>query len=186
MKRVAGREKVGQKPRSRLKSRLYVVWLLLVCVGIVSAMAFMAPAEPAASGGGGAPAVHSNGWFVGGVLLFEPLKGEKFNNWEKLALCLNVVVALGGLAYALTLVNQVMKADKGTKKMQEIAQAVREGANAYLYRQFSVVGVLIVIITVLLFFGARASHNLPEAFWWGGRLPSLSVPPSRPRSVLSA
>ncbi len=52
MKRVAGREKVGQKPRSRLKSRLYVVWLLLVCVGIVSAMAFMAPAEPAASGGG--------------------------------------------------------------------------------------------------------------------------------------
>ncbi len=111
--------------------------------------------------------MHSNGWFVGGVLLFEPLKGEKFNNWEKLALCLNVVVALGGLAYALTLVNQVMKADKGTKKMQEIAQAVREGANAYLYRQFSVVGVLIVIITVLLFFGARASHNLPEAFWWG-------------------
>ena len=101
MKRVAGREKAGQKPHSRLKSRLYVVWLLLVCVGIVSAMAFMAPAEPAASGGGGsAPAVHSNGWFVGGVLLFEPLKGEKFNTWEKLALCLNVVIACCGLVYA--------------------------------------------------------------------------------------
>ena len=111
--------------------------------------------------------MHSNGWFVGGVLLFEPLKGEKFNTWEKLALCLNVVIACGGLAYALTLVGQVMRADKGTKKMQEIAQAVREGANAYLYRQFSVVGVLIVIITILLYFGARASQNLPEAFWWG-------------------
>ncbi|MFZ1932722.1 MAG: sodium/proton-translocating pyrophosphatase [Thermoguttaceae bacterium] len=167
MKRVAGREKAGQKPHSRLKSRLYVVWLLLVCVGIVSAMAFMAPAEPAASGGGGsAPAVHSNGWFVGGVLLFEPLKGEKFNTWEKLALCLNVVIACCGLVYALTLVSQVMKADKGTKKMQEIAQAVREGANAYLYRQFSVVGVLIVIITILLFVGATAS-KLPQAFCYG-------------------
>ncbi len=168
MKRVARRETTGRKPRSRLKSRLYVAWLMLVCVGIVSAVAWMAPQEPATTGGGGgAAAVHSNGWFVGGVLLGEPLRGEKFNTWEKLALCLNVVVACGGLAYALTLVGQVMRADKGTKKMQEIAQAVREGANAYLYRQFSVVGVLIVIITILLFFGAKASHNLPEAFWWG-------------------
>ena len=48
--------------------------------------------------------------------------------------------------------------------MQEIAQAVREGANAYLYRQFRVVGVLIMLITVLLFFAAKAS-GLPEAFW---------------------
>ena len=43
---------------------------------------------------------------------------------------------------------------------------MREGANAYLYRQFRVVGLLIVLITVLLFFAAKAS-DLPEAFWWG-------------------
>ncbi len=92
--------------------------------------------------------------------------GEKFNFYEKFFLCLNVVIALGGLAYALMLVGQVMRAPQGTKKMQEIAQAVREGANAYLYRQFRVVGVLIVLITVLLFFAAKAS-GLPEAFWWG-------------------
>ena len=71
---------MGRKPRSRLKSRLYVAWLMLVCVGIVSAMAWMAPQEPATTGGGGGTAaVHSNGWFVGGVLLGEPLLGEKFN-----------------------------------------------------------------------------------------------------------
>ena len=100
------------------------------------------------------------------MAIFEPLLGEKFNIYEKFFLCLNVVIALGGLAYALMLVGQVMKAPQGTKKMQEIAQAVREGANAYLYRQFRVVGLLILLITVLLFFAAKAS-GLPEAFWWG-------------------
>ena len=48
--------------------------------------------------------------------------------------------------------------------MQEIAQAVREGANAYLYRQFRVVGVLIVLITVLLYFAADTSHVLAGDF----------------------
>src|SRR5262249_30966559 len=48
-----------------------------------------------------------------------------------------------------------------TPKMQEIAQAIREGANAYLYRQFKVVAVLIVIITGVLYFAAMASAT-PE------------------------
>ena len=51
--------------------------------------------------------------------------------------------------------------------MQEIAQAVREGANAYLYRQFSVVGLLILIITVVLFSAPRR-RGLPEAFCGAG------------------
>ena len=42
--------------------------------------------------------------------------------------------------------------------MQEIAHAVREGANAYLDRQFRVVGVLIILITILLYYGATLSH----------------------------
>ena len=63
------------------------------------------------------------------------------------------------------LVEQVKGADQGTKRMQEIAQAVREGANAYLYRQFRVVGVLIVLITVLLYFAAKASGAPMEISW---------------------
>ncbi|MEI8195845.1 MAG: sodium-translocating pyrophosphatase, partial [Phycisphaerae bacterium] len=42
-------------------------------------------------------------------------------------------------------------ADTGTKKMQEIAAAVREGSDAYLARQLRVVGVLIVVLVVVLF-----------------------------------
>ncbi len=160
MKRTES-EKTSPKPRSRLKSRLYVAWLAFVAIGLVAAAGAMVAQEPAAAGGSS-----SQGWTIGGVALFNPWLGEKFNNWEKFFLGLNVVIALGGLAYAGMLVGQVMKAPQGTKKMQEIAQAVREGANAYLYRQFSVVGVLILLITVILFFAAKASQ-LPEAFCYG-------------------
>src|SRR5262249_827042 len=66
------------------------------------------------------------------------------------ALILNVIIALLGLGYAGMLVKQVYGADQGTPAMQEIARAVREGANAYLYRQFSAVAILICIITGVL------------------------------------
>jgi K(+)-stimulated pyrophosphate-energized sodium pump len=77
----------------------------------------------------------------------------------------NVVVALAGLLYALLLVGQVKKADQGTPRMQEIALAVREGANAYLYRQFRVVGILIVFITILLYVTANMSGAVPSIAW---------------------
>jgi K(+)-stimulated pyrophosphate-energized sodium pump len=99
------------------------------------------------------------------VTLFEPLVSSKYAIYEKIALVTNLFIALAGLGYALMLVKQIKTADQGTKKMQEIAQAVREGANAYLYRQFRVVGVLIVLITVVLFFAAKASGAVPEIAW---------------------
>lgn len=164
MKRVGGTEdETSPRPRKRLTSRLYVAWLAFVCIGLLSAAGWMSTQEPAAAEGASSS---GGGIWAGGVLLWEPLLGEKFSTIEKVALVTNVVIALAGLAYALMLVGQVMKADNGTKKMQEIAQAVREGANAYLYRQFRVVGVLIVLITILLFYGAKASQ-LPEAFCYG-------------------
>ena len=121
------------------------------------------------------------------ITLFEPLVSSKYAIYEKIALVTNVVIALAGLAYALMLVKQVMKAPtRARKKMQEIAQAVREGANAYLYRQFRVVGVLIVLITVLLYFAAKASRALPEIVAGAGPSPSSSARSSRPRSASSA
>jgi K(+)-stimulated pyrophosphate-energized sodium pump len=99
------------------------------------------------------------------ITLFEPLVSSKYAWYERIALVMNVVIALAGLGYALMLVKQVRTADQGTKKMQEIALAVREGANAYLYRQFRVVGMLIVLITVVLFFAARASGAPTEISW---------------------
>jgi K(+)-stimulated pyrophosphate-energized sodium pump len=99
------------------------------------------------------------------ITLLEPLVSAKYALYEKVALITNVFIALAGLAYALLLVKQVRQADQGTLKMQEIAHAVREGANAYLYRQFRVVGVLIVVITVVLYFAAKASGAELSIAW---------------------
>jgi K(+)-stimulated pyrophosphate-energized sodium pump len=69
---------------------------------------------------------------------------------EKLGLIGCLVVAVAGLGYAAWLMKQVYAADTGTPAMQKVAQAVREGANAYLRRQFTVVGILIVLLTLVI------------------------------------
>src|SRR5215475_6699889 len=61
------------------------------------------------------------------------------------------VIALVALGFAGGLVRAVLATGTGTKKMQEIAGAVQEGASAYLFRQFKTLGVFVVIAVVLLF-----------------------------------
>src|SRR5215469_10173878 len=60
------------------------------------------------------------------------------------------VVALAALAVAGVLVREVLAASKGTAKMQEIANAVQEGAAAYLRRQFRTLGVFVFVIFWIL------------------------------------
>ena len=87
------------------------------------------------------------------VRLFEPLLDTvKFTDVERYSLYAILGVAVAGLLYAAMLAKQVLAADKGTPRMQEIARAVREGANAYLAAQFRKIGPLIVVITVALYF----------------------------------
>jgi len=75
---------------------------------------------------------------------------SNFTLFEKIALAVNLVVAISGLFYATYLTKEVNKQDSGTPVMQEIAKAVREGANAYLSRQFKVIFWLILIIAIIL------------------------------------
>jgi K(+)-stimulated pyrophosphate-energized sodium pump len=61
------------------------------------------------------------------------------------------VVALIALGFAAAFVQRVLKTGTGTKSMQEIAEAVQEGAQAYLFRQFKTLGIFVVIAVILLF-----------------------------------
>ncbi|ADD40214.1 sodium-translocating pyrophosphatase [Stackebrandtia nassauensis] len=65
---------------------------------------------------------------------------------------LAAVLALIALGFAAALVKMVLATGKGTKKMQEIAGAVQEGASAYLKRQFRTLAIFVVIAMVLLWF----------------------------------
>ncbi|SEG75020.1 K(+)-stimulated pyrophosphate-energized sodium pump [Nonomuraea solani] len=59
-------------------------------------------------------------------------------------------VALIALAVAGGLVREVLSADAGTERMQNIARAVQEGAAAYLTRQFRTLAIFVVVIPFLL------------------------------------
>jgi K(+)-stimulated pyrophosphate-energized sodium pump len=81
------------------------------------------------------------------------------------------VTSLIALGFAFYLYRQLMTLSEGTERMQEIAQSVREGAMAYLRRQYRVVimvfAVLFVIFLVLAFFDLQ-NPIVPYAFLTGG------------------
>ena len=69
---------------------------------------------------------------------------------ERLALYAIVAISLVALAYAWVLVRGVLAKDEGTEKMREISLAIREGANAYLTRQFKTLAVFVAVLAIVL------------------------------------
>jgi K(+)-stimulated pyrophosphate-energized sodium pump len=72
--------------------------------------------------------------------------------FEQFAIGTVIIAAILSLIYAVWLRRSVLSADKGTKKMQEVWQAIKEGANAYLSRQLRSILPFIAVLTVVLFF----------------------------------
>ena len=81
------------------------------------------------------------------------------------------VASLLALVFAWFFFKSLMKNSEGTDRMKEIAQYVREGAMAYLQRQYKVVGIVFVVLFVLLsimaFFQIQ-NPFVPVAFITGG------------------
>jgi K(+)-stimulated pyrophosphate-energized sodium pump len=69
-----------------------------------------------------------------------------------------IAIALGLLAivYGFVTSRQVLGADAGNAKMQEIAAAIQEGAQAYLKRQYTTIAIVGVVVAVIVayFLGA--------------------------------
>ncbi|MCJ2136458.1 sodium-translocating pyrophosphatase [Methylobacterium sp. J-026] len=64
-----------------------------------------------------------------------------------------ILIIVGGLcavAYGIVTILDVMRRDAGTQRMQEIAAAIAEGAQAYLRRQYTTIGLVGVVLFVLL------------------------------------
>lgn len=70
-----------------------------------------------------------------------------------------VLSGLTAIAFALFWRARIKKEPAGTEKMQEIAQAIKEGSIAYLKRQYKVVTVVAAILaaTLWFFFGATTA-----------------------------
>src|SRR5499427_8226741 len=65
-----------------------------------------------------------------------------------------IIVLCGALAvgYAIWAIQSVMQADAGSARMQEISAAVREGAQAYLKRQYTTIGIVGIVIFLIVGF----------------------------------
>ena len=79
--------------------------------------------------------------------------------------------SLLALGFAFYFYKKMMEAPEGTEKMIEIAKHVREGAYAYLFRQYSVVTlVFVVLLAIFAFLAYKGVQNpfVPVAFLTGG------------------
>jgi K(+)-stimulated pyrophosphate-energized sodium pump len=81
------------------------------------------------------------------------------------------ISALMALLFAWIFYKGMMIQEEGTDRMKEIAAYVREGAMAYLRRQYTVVGkvfiILVVLLSILAYFGIQ-NPFVPIAFLTGG------------------
>jgi K(+)-stimulated pyrophosphate-energized sodium pump len=66
------------------------------------------------------------------------------------ALWLIVLCGVLSIAYAVWAIRSVLAADAGSARMQEISAAVREGAQAYLKRQYTTIGIVGVVIFIVV------------------------------------
>ena len=75
------------------------------------------------------------------------------------------------LVFAFFFYKKMMTASEGTDKMKEIAQHVRDGAYAYLYSQYKVVGIVFVVLLIVFVILAKMGIQnpfVPVAFLTGG------------------
>ncbi|MEA3254602.1 MAG: sodium-translocating pyrophosphatase [Candidatus Altiarchaeota archaeon] len=63
-----------------------------------------------------------------------------------------ILVGVFAVIYAIYLIRSILKEDEGTEKMQEIAVAIQEGADAFLKREFKTLAIVVILIAVILAF----------------------------------
>jgi K(+)-stimulated pyrophosphate-energized sodium pump len=61
-----------------------------------------------------------------------------------------LIAALAAVAYGILNTRSLLKLSPGNEKMQEISQAVQEGASAYLNRQYSSIAIVGIIVAAII------------------------------------
>src|SRR5574344_340768 len=96
---------------------------------------------------------------------------------EKVLVLLTFLGSVIALLFALLTAKKVLKFEEGTPLMSKISRSIREGANAYLRRQYTVVGIFFACMIVVLCIMAACkllTWFVPFAFITGGFFSGLS------------
>ncbi|MGB7189242.1 MAG: sodium-translocating pyrophosphatase [Acidobacteriaceae bacterium] len=93
-------------------------------------------------------------WQANGAAVFS----DQFYLW--IALAIGVV----GLIAAFGFARIVLAADTGSAEMQKISNAIREGAEAFMKRQYSTIALIAIVLAIILYVGYRLSpYTAPYA-----------------------
>ena len=77
-----------------------------------------------------------------------------------------------GLVYGTFLIMSVLKKSEGPKEQKDISIAIREGASAYLKRQYKTIAIIAVVLAVGIYFGFGLKTSV--GFLIGGFLSALA------------
>lgn len=94
--------------------------------------------------------------FEPGILTFDAIK---------MPLAITIVVAVIALVFAFILSSLVSKEDEGTERMKEISASIREGAKAFLFAEYKILAVVIVVLffAIMIFTGTSTAPGLLSA-----------------------
>ena len=103
--------------------------------------------------------------------------GEGIATYGNAVLVVTLLAALGALLYVVLTARKVLRFAEGTTLMTKISQSIREGANAFLKRQYRVVLIFFLSLFVLLLIlsiPGFVNPFVPFAFLSGGFFSGLS------------
>lgn len=91
-----------------------------------------------------------------GVVTFETIK---------MSVLIVVIVAIFALVFAFILTSLVSKEDEGNDKMKEISASIRDGAKAFLFAEYKILAVVIVVlfIAIMMFTGTNTAPGIQSA-----------------------
>jgi len=70
-----------------------------------------------------------------------------------------LIIGVVGLGFAGFLASFVLRQEQGSAKIQEISAAIKEGALAFLNREYRILGVFVIVVAIIL-------GLIPSLGWW--------------------
>lgn len=85
-----------------------------------------------------------------------------------------LVASVLAIAYGLILIKLVMAKGQGDEKMKSIAQAIQQGASAYLNRQYKTIGIIAIALFLIIGFVPALGWMMATSFLVGAILSALA------------